>query len=541
MAEISPLAQKLIQKYKEVYSEKERKKTSGFIHVDEVASKVAMFYEYIRTVVEWKEEHLMRRTAIIRKLKRKFLELELTGASNLQVAAESLVLELIRGGHFPNDRIPEKKIKDVQAILEKYIFILKNNQAYQQGKRGYLTFYNWLIEVAACEIEETLSSFHKEMALIEFMFESMKQKIQISEEIYKRNLLDAEEAKIQIFIAVCRALFKLDKPIIGYHLLKQKYPFWLQPNSEQLERIAKTIFTQWEEIEKSFIHPLGNKFYTVCEKYDTPYLLLGDILAEKNPFEIEKKISNPSQLEELIKGAYFKRLNSLKSKIFRAAIYSTISIFITKILFLLLIEILIEGFMAKKVNPIIITGDILIPTLLMFAIVSAVKPPSKKNLSLIIIETMKIVYQKQSPEIYEIKLKKPRSIWLNLLLSLIYSLSAFLSISAIYYLLSYLGFPIFSIIIDIIFIALILFTGTMVAKKMEELTIEEEKENFFTFLLDIFFLPLQGLGRWLADNWKKYNLIAAFFNALIDMPFSAFVEFLERWREFLKERKEELR
>jgi len=40
------------------------------------------------------------------------------------------------------------------------------------------------------------------------------------------------------------------------------------------------------------------------------------------------------------------------------------------------------------------------------------------------------------------------------------------------------------------------------------------------------------LGRWLSNKWKKYNAIAAFFNALIDMPFWVFVEFLEKWRNF---------
>ena len=61
------------------------------------------------------------------------------------------------------------------------------------------------------------------------------------------------------------------------------------------------------------------------------------------------------------------------------------------------------------------------------------------------------------------------------------------------------------------------------------------------FLADIFFLPVQGLGKWLSNKWRRYNAIAAFFNALIDMPFSAFVEFLEGWRYFIKERKEEIR
>ena len=92
-----------------------------------------------------------------------------------------------------------------------------------------------------------------------------------------------------------------------------------------------------------------------------------------------------------------------------------------------------------------------------------------------------------------------------------------------------------------VFIALILFAGTAITKRAQELTMEDEKEGFLSFLSDVFFLPMQGLGKWISNKWKRYNAITAFFNALIDMPFSAFVEFLERWRNFIKERKEEIR
>ena len=70
---------------------------------------------------------------------------------------------------------------------------------------------------------------------------------------------------------------------------------------------------------------------------------------------------------------------------------------------------------------------------------------------------------------------------------------------------------------------------------------EEEKEGFLSFVSDVFFLTVQGLGGWLSNKWKKYNALTALFNALIDMPFSAFVEFLEKWRYFIKERKEDIR
>lgn len=539
MPELSQQTKNLIAKY-DLWQKSLKPKSVPTIHVDEVASKVASFYEQIRTIIDWKEEHLMRRAAIIRKLKRRFLDLEMNDFSTENIA-EPLVLELIRGGYFPNDRIEEFKIQEVKKIIEKYIFILKNNPEYKKGKTG-VHFYSKLIEILACEIEETLSPSIKEMSLINYMFELMKERIKISDIIYERNLLKKEEKDIQIYIAVQQALFKLDNPIISYNLIKYKYPYWDSPSEEELLKISQNIYKILKNIEIDLSHPLGKKFYLICEKYDTPYLILGDVLSKDDLEKTSKEIEEPGILEGLIKKLYLNKLADLKTKIKRAAIYYTTSIFVTKILSLIILElVLVRLLFNVQVSPFSVIADILIPTGLMAILVATVKRPSKKNLHLVIIETIKITYQKEKPDTYEIKITKQRGFLTRFLLSLIYLMGAVISFGVIYWLFSYFNFPLTSIIINFIFIALILFAGTTIQKRSQELTVEEEGEGFLGFISDVLFLPIADTGKWLSNTWKQYNAIAAFFSALIDMPFSAFVEFLERWRYFLKEKKEEIR
>lgn len=540
MNELSEATKKLISQYALAQKLEATKPSTTTIHVDEVAQRVAAFYEQIRTVIDWKEEHLMRRAAIIRKLKRKFFDLELKNYGGTGDAAESLVLELIRGGHFPNDKIDESKIGQVQKIIDKYIFILKNNPENREGKAG-LNFYNWLIEVCACEIEDTLAPAIKEMALIDYMFNAMKEKIKVSDKVYEAGILKKEFTYVQIYIAVCQALFKLDTPIISYNLIKYRYPTWDRADQSLVEEISQKIFKIWQKTQEDLANPLGNKFYNICEKYDTPYLLLGDVLASGDAEETGREIQDPAALEKLIKDAYAKRLSTLKARISRAAVYSTISIFVTKVLTLVLLEVLVERALGENVNGLTLAADVLIPTLLMFLLVAMAKRPSKKNLNIVTMEAMKIAYKKQSADVYEIKTSRRKGLVMKTVLSLMYVLSAFITFGAIYWVLNYFNFPITSIVIDMIFIALILFAGTAVQKRAQELTMEDEKEGFLSFLGDVFFLPVQGFGRWLSNTWKQYNAIAAFFNALIDMPFTAFVEFIEKWRYFIKERKEEIR
>ncbi len=539
MAELSQATKNLLAKHDVWQSLRNPKENAAKIHVDEVASRVAAFYEKIHTVVDWKEEHLMRRGAIIRKLKRRFRDLELDSFS-AQNLAEGLVPDLIRGGYFPNDKIEEAKVPNVQKIIDKYIFILKNNLEKTRNEEGK-NFYNSLLEIAACEIEEELDPSVKEMAMIEFMFSHMREKIKVQEKVYERGLLKPEDKDILIYIALQQALFKLDNPIIKYNILRFSFPQWKNPTEEELAMFSQDIEAILHNAEADIRNPILKKFYLICEKYDTAYLLIGDIIFSDTFEKASQQIQEPSALEGYIKGAYAKRFADLKARISRAAIYSTVSIFLTKFLSLLILEYIIAAVSGHGVDYLRLGVDILVPTALMAFLVITIRPPSKKNLNLVIVEVMKIFYQKDTMDTYLVKAPRKKGFMTRLILSLTYFGGACVSFGFIFFIFWYFAFPVYSIIINIVFIALILFAGTAIQRRARELTIEDESSGFLMFITDILFLPITGVGRWMSSTWKDYNVITAFLNALIDMPFSMFVEFIERWRSFIREQKEELR
>src|SRR3989344_1427286 len=293
MPEISKAKKKLISNYKSWRKSLQPKEGVALIHVDEVVSKVATFYEKMRGVIDWREEHLLRKTAIERALKRR-LFLKRDGKE----ISEPLTHELIRGGHFPNDAIPESKILEIQKSINKYIYILENSPRPPREKMRLL-LHDWILGIAACEIEETLVSPIKEAALMDFMLELMKEKIDAK--------IDPKEKNIQTYIAIQRALFKLDQSIITYNLLKKWYEEWFNLPQEKLEEIAKNIYLIWAKLEENLHHPLAEKFYSVCERYDTAYLIMGDIISAE-PAGARSNVENPEILENKIKDAYRNRL-----------------------------------------------------------------------------------------------------------------------------------------------------------------------------------------------------------------------------------------
>jgi len=48
------------------------------------------------------------------------------------------------------------------------------------------------------------------------------------------------------------------------------------------------------------------------------------------------------------------------------------------------------------------------------------------------------------------------------------------------------------------------------------------------------------MGKWLSKKWERYNFLSILTNIIIDTPFLMVVEFLENWRSFLRERKEQI-
>ncbi|MBI2450627.1 MAG: hypothetical protein HYV47_03805 [Candidatus Nealsonbacteria bacterium] len=528
MPEISQATKKLISGYKNWYSSSRIKEGIPTIHVDEVVSRVATFYEKMRGIVDWREEHLLRKTAIERVLKRR-LFLRRKGKE----ISEPFVNELIRGGHFLNDAIPETKIAEIQKSIDKYTYILDNLDSIpsSSNKKGHMQLHDWVLGIAACEIEEILAPPIRETALMGFMLELMRERIE--------SKISQEEKNTQIYIAIQKALFKFDVPLISYNLLKTWLPDWRNLPSEKFEQIAKNIYFTWEKVENSLRHPLTEKFYAICERYDTAYLILGDIISAE-PSEIENILSNPEVLENKIKAVYKERLKKVKGSLKRAAFYSTLSILLSKMLIAFAIEVPFDKYVTGAFDYFNMGINILIPPLLMVFLVISIKPPSRQNEQLVVMEIMKIAYEREGKDIYEIRTAPKRGLILNSIMVLIYLLSFIASFGLIVWGLRKLNFSPISIIIFLMFTSLISFAGIKIRQRARELKMEKDKESFLQTFIDLFSLPIIQVGKWLSSQWQKYNAVAVLLNSLLDMPFQVFLEFLEQWRSFLREKKEEI-
>lgn len=533
MPEISPLTKKLLKEYRHLKkSDSSHGDGEGFIEIDEITLRVGSFYEKIRGVIDWKGEHLLKRNVIERILRRKILSKTAIKKDISTIPAESFVVDIFRSGSFNSHRIQKEKIQKIQKILDKYIYIINHYSQKNNGKS--IIFGGWVASIAACEIEEVISDSRKERIVLSYALQSIKKIIKVEGKIAK------EEEDLLLYIALQQSLFDLDKPIISYHLLRFKYNNWNSFSHKEIKEISEKIVEEKKYIESLFKHPLLKKFYQFCKKYNTPYLIINDILnsTSKDP---EKTIENPEEMEKIITKHYDKRVEKMKGRLYRAALYSTISIFITNIAALLIIEIPLSKYInIGNFTPLVVIIDILVPTALMALLLITVSPPPLKNRKKVVLETMKVLYKKEANEIYVIKKPKEKKSFIYVFVSFFYIVSFLFSVSFIVWLLSLINFPLLSYFIFIIFLSIIAFAGVKIREKSKDIYMIETKDSFFTMITDIFALPIIQLGKWLTSRWERYNILTVIFSAFLDMPFKIFLEFLDQWRNYLKEKKEEI-
>lgn len=524
--ELSKGAQQLLARYEAWNQSLQPQGNTTNIVVDDVAAKVASFYEKIRGVVDWREEHLLRKTAIERMFKRRILF-----NGNSSEMAEPLLNELIRSGHFPNNRIPTSAIQEIQQVINKYAFLVEKGKTYAD-KKNHSFLEDWVLNIGACEIEEILASPLREKALIEFMTQDMEETVSIRQKDQDR--VSEDQRKLQIFVGVQRALFKLDEPTISLHILERFYPTWNSLTNEELVTISQKLESIHTTINKILRYPFAERFYQLIERLDTPYLILGDIVSN-HPTNFLEIVHDPTKFEEDLGNAYDIRLSKLKNRMRRAAFFSTISVFLSKVLIAISIEIPIDG-----LNYQTLIWSVSIPPLLLLFLISTKRASSRENLQKVLLEVTKITYQNERRTSHTIAFPSKRKSFMGFIVRITYWLSFFLSFGILIHILQQFHFSTLSMVVFLLFLSLVSYAGMRIRQRSQELMIGEQKEEFLFNVLDFFLLPVTQVGKWLSGQLSRYNVLVLLLNVLIETPFQIFVEFIDQLRSFWKEKKEQI-
>jgi hypothetical protein len=518
-------------------------RTKGLkIHVDEIASGVAQFYEKIRKIIDWKDDNVLRRGAIERILKRRLfpkMVLRSFKESDSPELAKTIIEELIRGGHLPNHEVPQSRIQSVSSALGKYLYFLEytiNSSGITDVKKGN-NITTFIIEIASCEIEEILVRPVKEYGIVNAMSKILYERVKVIPE----DRLSPDLVLDLMRVSVQRKLYHLDDNYIIYMYLRRKFPNWSNFSERELQWFAENIGSIKEEGQKYINSKTCKKFDEVVEEVDTVFLLLDDVLEglKESPESIEKSIQDENLLLSLIEDNYKKRRISLKRRLRNSAIFSTLSVLISNLATFYLLEVPIAHLFYEEFNTLAIIVDFVLPAVVMFMLIIFIKPPDEDNLTRVLSATKDLLFVNPDFENYEVELDEDSSKLGKFFAEIFYivlSLFLFCGIGYVFYIAQ---LPITSVVYDTFMVAITFYAALSVRKKSKELEVGAHR-NFGDLLFDVFTVPLAKIGGFLSSKWKEYNVVAIFTNYLVEIPFVAALDFIELWSKFMKERKAEI-
>jgi len=524
--------------------------TISKLRVSDVISKMSFFYEKIRNAVHYQEEHLLRKDAIDRILKRQLIIENPIKFSRVDSheAAKHLLMELIRAGYLANNSLPETKVEEIALIIDKYLSL---RSLAASGAVGNINFFgsnkkqksakgfdatNWLVGLAAVEIEENIVPDEVSKTVMKVMYDMLEKKLELPISLpYEADL------QIQLYLAIHRSFLKFDDDMLALILLNYFEGDWQKATPAIIARVAKNFSSIRQLIDDQLNHPLAPQLNKIVSTYTVYFNILKDVISEDPTKVYDEFFDDPKVFARRIKSTCTKRYTKAKKKLWQAAWRSIIYILLTKSIFAVILEVPAAQFFGSVVNPLILLVNVSFPALILFFAVAVTGLPGEDNTKRILTGIEDIVFTEKRHD-DKIMIRKPiaRRPVTNVIFAILYAITFFISFGIIIWFLEKISFSWVSITIFLFFLTFVSFFTIRVRRGAKEWIVVEQRDTFFRFLLDFFSTPIIATGKWLSGKFSQINIFVFVLDFIIEAPFKILVDIAEEWTKYVRERKDRI-
>ncbi len=493
------------------------------ISISTRTSVASFVYERMRNAVDYREEHLLRRNAIERILRRRI------SAGERSELAEKLTEELIHARYLPNNAIPRRKLKELEAIFKKYFLLLGVAPIKEIGNSESLA--GWMLGIMATELDEFLVPPYLMHASINAMYEVLAKRA------YAEDSINPDELKKQIYIASSRTLHKNDDDTIKYHLFLLYYPRWLSADAALVREVGENLEATRARIQHDLNHPLHERLGALVRKHVAYFSILQRIVSA-DPMAAWEAIQKPEELNEKIASACNKEYHESRKKLSRSCWRSVVYLIITKFLLALVLEIPIEYLLLNKFHTIPLAVNLVFPPLLLIIIAYSTKLPDAANTKLITAGIKDII--SGEGDMIQLGKTKRRSFLMQLIFVLLYGILFAVSFGVLITALQTLNFTVISIIIFLFFLSLVSLFAYRIRRNAQELVVTPPKRGIIRSLWSFLAIPVLHAGKWMSTKFARINIFIFMLDFVIEAPFKAFIKITEEWMNYVHEKKEEI-
>jgi hypothetical protein len=474
---------------------------------------LAKAYEVARNAMEYRADHLVRRAAIERILKRQII----FETDNKNIA-ETLLQELKWARYLNHAKKESIFVNDIAAIIEKYKSALKN-----------FIDHKWLMGLISAEIEEILNpntDYHK---FTTFAFHVIKAKV---------NLKNIDNLDLLLYTAVDKVFSQSDEEQVSYHIMKLI-------RSQTENKTDLTTDKLLEETYKYYLTTVNNstvnRLAVFIRKQIGPLVLIRDTYFAK-PEEFQYLLDDEVRFRESAENVLREQLHKMRGQLNRATVRSLVYVFLTKMLLILLVEVPVERIFKGSGNLMTLLMNMVFPVAFMWILTARIKLPSRKELETLVRASSATIFENQE-EIAEdqmlISLEQKGSPLMFVIYYLFYGL---LFLGIFYVLVAslvFLKFSVVSMIIFIFFLSLVTFFAFRIKQTAMVYSYKPRVRGGYSFSENLM-LPIVTLGGMLSRGVSRLNFFVFLFDFILESPFKIILHFLDKWFAFLSIKKDEV-
>lgn len=494
---------------------------SHLVHVADIGAGFYFAYEQLRNIAEYREHHLLLRSAIERYLKRYI------SIAKLEPFAADLITELTQAGYLRNDSVDTGIVESIDRLMVTYAEIATALTGLEATPADEIV--GWINQLASARIEALLSNDPRGEAYMQFCYEhyftAIDQAATVGPEV------SDQRYRVALLCAIHHAIFKSDIATVRYHCLRAGLGELKPEQASAIAGLSKLVDELYQD-------PLTSKLTRLINRYAPPMRILRELVYDDVPPAkiLPDRTQTAMRARQHCEAAYDRTQDQLTRRIVRTILF----VLITKTVIGVSVEVPYDLAVYNEIawQPLLI--NILFPPLYMAALGIRLTTPSPQNTEAIASFIDRVLYEGAGASIvYRPPRRRLRSS-LRAAFRFVYAVGFVGSIALLVWILHLLSFNLVNGIIFFVFFSAVSFLGVRLRRAARELQLLDEQQTVFQAFIDFLSAPFVAIGRWLSDRYAKTNLITLVLDAAVEMPLKTFIRLSRQWMRFLKDKQDEL-
>ncbi len=489
------------------------------LEINTIIGKAASLYEKLRYLIDYREDHTIRRAALERILKRRVF---------IEGQAESgliLLQELVDGKYILKEQATEEIAQEIDRIIFKFLELRR-----LAGVNGSVS--RRLISYAATEIDALISP-------LEYMLDH-----QSAEALYKmlQGRVSAygysvEEINAQLYCACWRALLSADNERLSYAL-------WLLYTPElsaqkdiapDLAGVAAKLPAIVAGIRESVRGSLQWQIIPKIKNESIYFRIIREVL-ESHSGAAGRILESPRELDqhtrEYLDKVYERENTRIQSSGVRAVLY----LFITKMTVAIVAELPYEIFVLGGIHYFPLAINVFFHPLLLFGLTRRVGSLDEKNTEAIIAGLHGVLYEGR---VRSIRIRSGYS-RLTFAFALAYLFLFLFVFGGVVGLLQLLAFNPVSITLFLFFLALVSYFAFRIRYRARRWKVVTE-QGTLAIIIGVLAVPIVRTGGYLSRTFSSINVFVMILDFIIETPFKRLLHFSNQFLVYLREKGEEIR